>query len=128
MAAFAKPHIEKVASLEAKLTLADAKENVRNARAAAKKELNLSDAEMDGVEKLMVDHQIPNYKSGAEFFRLQKQAAVPTPASMQINATNEMPADAMAAMKKGPAALANFARKTAADLITGLRNGTVKVG
>mgnify|MGYP003395732057 CR=1 FL=1 len=40
VAAFAKPHIEKVASLEAKLTLADAKENVRNARAAAKKELN----------------------------------------------------------------------------------------
>lgn len=125
--AFAKPHIEKVAGLEAKLALSEAKENVRNARHAAQKELGLSDADMEGVEKLMVDHQIPNYKSGAEFFRLQRNSAIPTPAAI-INATNELPPDAMAAMKKGPVGLANFARNTAATMITDIRNGKLKVG
>jgi hypothetical protein len=85
-------------SLEDKVSMMEAERNVMATRAKAKKEHELSDDELEQVEKLMVDHQIPNYKTAAEFFRLQSKAATPTPSTMT---RVEMPRDAMAAFGKG---------------------------
>src|SRR5262245_43576502 len=46
---------------------------------AAKEKYNLTDEDMQAVSKLMVEQGIGNYGSAADYYRLQKQAATPTP-------------------------------------------------
>jgi len=47
----------------------------------------------------MVDKGIPNHKSAAEFYKMQKESAKPTPSAVHTTVT--LPQDSLAAMSKG---------------------------
>jgi hypothetical protein len=115
---------EKIAGLEKTILEGEAKGNIEKRRADLK-EQGFSITDIEGMEKWMVENQVPNYKTAAEFFKLQKQSVVPTP--YNISMTNELPKDALEVMKKGgKAALVNHARREASKAIDDLRSGKVK--
>lgn len=119
-----KTRDEKIQGLEKTILEGEAKGNIERKRADLKDQ-GFSEPEIEVLEKWMVDNQVPNYKTAAEFFKLQKQSAPPTP--FNISMTNELPKDALEVMKKGgKAALANHARSEAAKAIDDLRSGKVK--
>lgn len=85
-----KPHLDKISALEKRELERDVKERIREKREALSAE-GFSRDEIDSVEKLMVEKQIPDYKTAGEFFRLQSKSAAPTPASYV--AQNRLPVD-----------------------------------
>lgn len=80
VAAAVKPHIDKIAAMEAKELEREVKERIRVRRDELRDKGYTKD-EIDSIEKLMVDKQIPNHATAAEFFSVQRQTATPTPAN-----------------------------------------------
>lgn len=65
-------------ALEAKIQADEIRRNIQEKRAKTAKEHKLTDDQMVEVEKLMTDNQIPNYDTAAQFYTMQRKAAVPT--------------------------------------------------
>lgn len=79
-----KPHLDKIAEMEKKALEREVADRIRERREELR-EQGHSKEEIEAIEKVMVDHQIPSHKTAAEFFKLQRQTATPTPANFQMN-------------------------------------------
>jgi hypothetical protein len=66
-------------ALEAQLLEASVREQVRERRELLKRQKNLSDAQVEDVEKMMVEKGISNHDTAAEFYLSQQRLAEPTP-------------------------------------------------
>jgi len=89
----------RIQGLENKLHEYEIKEKIAERRNELKKEFGLRNSDIDEIEKLMVDKGIPNHKSAAEFYKMQKESAKPTPSAVHTPVT--LPQDSLAAMSKG---------------------------
>jgi len=90
---------ERIESLENKLQQYEIKETVQNRRNGLKKDYNFNDDDIESVEKLMVEYKIPEHKTAAEFFKMQRESAQPTPSAQHTPVS--LPQDSMNAMMKG---------------------------
>ncbi len=84
------PHLKKIADMEQRELQRDVKEKIEGKRRELRKD-GFSDDEIDAVEKLMTDKQIPDHKTAAEFYRLQSKQVTPTPANWSN--PNKLPLD-----------------------------------
>ena len=101
---------KKIASLEDKLFAREVQDRVMSARNQIVKDGLVSESDVSEVEKLMVEKKIPDHRTAAEFFKLQKESARPTPSAFT---PNTMPVD-MKSMGNNPA---DWARREAANAI-----------
>jgi hypothetical protein len=90
---------ERISSLENQLNEYKIRDEVIKRRQELKKEHRFNDDDIEEVEKLMVDRKIADHKTAADFFKMQKQQAVPTPHSPMTPVS--LPQDSLAAMNKG---------------------------
>jgi hypothetical protein len=117
---------ERVMQLESKLREKDAREELKSRRDnLIKKGLARDEADIDEIEKIMLEKNISNHETAAEYFDWMKQAATPTPNS---------------AMGYNPSALSKFdlskywknpqmgARDEAAKALTELRKNARPIG
>ena len=81
MRAYAKPLIDKVNSLEQQITSRQHVDNVLNKRNELY-EKGYNKTEVQQIESLMMEKQIPSHDTAAEFYRMQKKTATPTPSTM----------------------------------------------
>jgi hypothetical protein len=81
-AAELKKRDDKIASLEARLIEHDVIEGIKEKRQALVEKGLAKREDIPTIEKLMLDRKIPDYETAAEFHKLQKQIATPTPASV----------------------------------------------
>lgn len=68
--------------LEARLQEDDARRRVLAKREATMKAHKLTEDQMVEVEKIMTDHQIPNYETGAKYYAMERRVAEPTSSSI----------------------------------------------
>jgi hypothetical protein len=78
-----KTEREKREALERKIMENEARDNVRERRDSIRKKYQLTDADVEAVEKLMVDDKEVNWThdAAARVYLAQRQSATPTPAS-----------------------------------------------
>lgn len=74
------PHLKNIEKLTADNLKLQVERNIEAKRASLREDGYTKD-EIEAVEKLMVEKQIPDYKTAGEFFRLQAKAAPTTPAN-----------------------------------------------
>lgn len=118
---YAQPFVEKINGLENQLSEMKLKEKISSKQAELKKK-GYSDDEISEVQKLMIEKQIPSYETAAEYFKMQKQTATPTPSTMT---PISLPQNAMAAGRSGISGLKNWAQGEAFSAINDLRQGKV---
>jgi len=122
--AMAQPLVEKVASLERELLTRKVEDNIINHRSGLY-EKGFKKDEVTQIEKLMIDKQIPSHETAAEFYRMQKQTATPTPSTMT---PITLPTNVMESMKNGgQAGMNQWARGEAYSIISDLKAGRTLV-
>jgi hypothetical protein len=71
---------ERVEGIENRMRERDARDSLNERRQSLlKKGLAKDDADIESIEKIMLEKNIPNHETAAEYFDWMKQAAVPTP-------------------------------------------------
>jgi hypothetical protein len=122
--AMAQPLVEKVASLERELLTRKVEDNIINHRSGLY-EKGFKKNEVTQIEQLMIDKQIPSHETAAEFYRMQKQTATPTPSTMT---PITLPTNVMESMKNGgQAGMNQWARGEAYSIISDLKAGRTLV-
>lgn len=113
-AAFDKAE-QRVQALEAKLREKDALAELQRRRDALKeKNLVGSDKDVEEVEKLMLEKNIANHETAAEYWAWMKQSAAPTPSSYNPSAIGKF--DLSSYWKNPQTAARNEAAKALAEL------------
>lgn len=123
MLAFAKPHIDKVAALEKGILERDLKERLADKRAGLKSK-GYSDDEIAAIEKMMMEKSIPSHDTAAEYFRMERQLATPTPTSLQTG-VNTLPIDRKLIKEAG--GVKNWARMEAHKAADDIKAGRVRL-
>jgi hypothetical protein len=122
--AMAQPLVDKVASLERELLTRKVEDNIINHRSGLY-EKGFKKDEVTQIEQLMIDKQIPSHETAAEFYRMQKQTATPTPSTMT---PITLPTNVMESMKNGgQAGMNQWARGEAYSIISDLKAGRTLV-
>jgi hypothetical protein len=80
---------ERVMQLEAKLREKDAVDELNKRRNSLVKKGLASEADIDEIEKLMLEKGMTNHETAAEYFDWMKQAAEPTPTGYNPNVINK---------------------------------------
>ncbi len=104
----------------------DAEQRVKESRLSLR-EQGFKQTDVDAIEKIMIDKQIPNYETAAEFYKNSQSVAEPTPSVPVRGQTFAMPADSLASMKGGRQGLAKWARNEGTAALDEIRNGRVKL-
>ena len=102
----------------------DARDKLNSRRSSLKqKGLAASDDDIEQIERVMIEQQIPNHETAANYWQWMKQSATPTPASTY----NPSPLGHMSLDKfwKNPA---KGAREEAAQALMDLRKPTRPIG
>jgi hypothetical protein len=113
-----KPQLDRLAQLEKQVQEREAEERVRSARRKALEVSGVSRDDIPDIEKLMIEKQIPDHKTAAEFLAMQRKSAEPTPAAT-ANRTFGMPKTPD--LKEFNGNMQAWARKNAFDVIDQLR-------
>lgn len=116
------PHLTKMQKLEQDAIKHQVERNIETKRAELR-EQGFGKDEIDAVEKLMVEKQIPDYKTAGEFYRLQAQSAKPTPANWENK--NKLPVNKEGFKKEG--GYKNFFKQDAHQAIEDIRAGRIKL-
>ena len=124
MSTMAKPLIDKVASLEQQLLQKKVEDGIMNKRSSLY-DKGFKKDEVDQIEKLMVEKQIPSHDTAAEFFRMQRQSAAPTPSTMTPISLPKGPMEQMKA--GGQTAMNQWSRGEAYSIIDSIRQGKTLV-
>lgn len=120
MRAYAKPLIEKVESLENQLKVRQYEDQVHSQRNVLT-EQGFRKEEVAEIEKLMLEKSIPKHETAAEFYRMQKQTATPTPHTMT---PISLPTNAFDKMKSnGQTGLNQWSRGEAMSAISDVISG-----
>jgi hypothetical protein len=80
-------------SLESKQMEKEIRSRVDSEKRQAQDEFKLTDDDMKEVSKIMVENGIGTYKSAADYYRLQKQAAKPTTDKLHEHSSLTLPGD-----------------------------------
>jgi hypothetical protein len=113
----------RVASLEAKLHERDAIEKLEKRRSDLMQNGFVSNrAEIQEVEKIMIEKGITNHEAAAEYHKWMKQAAVPTPTGYNPNPMRQFD---LSAFRKNPV---QAAREVAAQAMTEFRRPARPIG
>jgi len=113
----------RVASLEAKLHERDAIEKLEKRRSDLMQNGFVSNrAEIQEVEKIMIEKGITNHEAAAEYHKWMKQAAVPTPTGYNPNPMRQFD---LSAFRKNPV---QAARDVAAQAMTEFRRPARPIG
>jgi len=124
MRSFAKPIVDKMQSLEQQLSQNNIKENIMSKRTSLY-EKGFKKDEVEQIEKLMLEKQIPNHETAADFFRMQQKTAAPTPSTMT---PISLPTNVMDKMKSGgQSGINQWARGEAYDVINQIKAGRTMV-
>jgi hypothetical protein len=122
--AMAQPLVDKVASLERELLTRKVEDNIINHRSGLY-EKGFKKDDVTQIEQLMIDKQIPSHETAAEFYRMQKQTATPTPSTMT---PITLPTNVMESMKNGgQTGMNQWARGEAYSIISDLKAGRTLV-
>lgn len=122
-----KTRDDQIAKLQADLLQRDVEQRTERARANLR-ESGFSKADVEAIEKLMVEKQIPSHDTAAEFYRGQQKIAEPAPHVPGPHPhTYTMPTDPLNALKGGKQALNKWGRETAAAALAEVRSGQVKL-
>ena len=113
-----RPQLDRLAQLEKQAQERDAEDRVRKSRKDALAVSGISRDDLPAIEKLMVDKKIPDHKTAAEFYDMQRKSAEPTPAA-GANRTFGMPKTPD--LKEFGGNMQAWARKNAFDVIDQLR-------
>jgi hypothetical protein len=114
-----KPMFDELNALKEQMARRDIEDKVKANRKAALSVDGVSRADLPAIEKLMVEKQIPDHKTAAEFFALQNRAADPTPANQ--GTTRTFGAPKLPDLKEFGGNQLAWARKTAAQAIDEFR-------
>jgi len=113
----------RVASLEAKLHERDAIEKLEKRRSDLMQNGFVSNrAEIQEVEKIMIEKGITNHEAAAEYHKWMKQAATPTPTGYNPNPMRQFD---LSAFRKNPV---QAAREVAAQAMTEFRRPARPIG
>ena len=122
--AMAQPLVDKVATLERQMLTRSVEDNIMGKRNSLY-EKGFKKDEVDQIEKLMIERQIPSHDTAAEFFKMQKQTATPTPSTMT---PITLPTNVMESMKNGgQSGMNQWARGEAYTVINDLKAGRTLV-
>lgn len=97
--------------------------DVEKRRENLKAAKGLSDADIAEVEKLMVDKNIANHETAADFLLMSRKSAQPTPSFTGYGSQQVPKPD----LKEFGGNMAQWARDQAAKTIHEIRNGAIKV-
>jgi hypothetical protein len=114
LAAARKENTDALAALQNKLAERDLRDELTRRRTAIKTERNLSDTDVEAIEKVMLDKGIQNHEAAADYWDWMRQAAKPTPAAYDRSFLNKENRTVLSDYWKNPAAAA---RANAADAI-----------
>lgn len=116
LASVTKPLHDKIESLEGKLRERDINERIESTRRKLVEDGIVSREEVPEIEKLMIEKKIPDHRTAAEFFKLQREQAKPTPSLYR----KSEPVVDFKTIGSNPAQWArNEAAKALADLASG---------
>lgn len=88
----------------------------------------MSEDDINAIEKIMQDEQIPNYATAAKYYQQSRQLAAPTPSTeTERNGRFELPADPLKAAKGGRNGLKEFGRSEANAAMNDLLAGRIKL-
>ena len=96
--------------------------DVEKRRLQLMKDKGLTEAQVGEVEALMVEKQIPNHETAADFYNMQRQAAKPTPYAGY--GSHQLP---KVDTKDFGGNIGQWARNEAAQTIHGIRSGAIKI-
>ena len=113
-----KPQLDRLAQLEKQVQERDAEDRVRAARKKALEIQGVTRDDIPAIEKLMVEKQIPDHKTAAEFLAMQRKSAEPTPAA---GAARTFALPKTPDLKEFGGNMQAWARKNAFDVIDQLR-------
>ena len=113
---------EKIASLERELLQDRVERDVEKRRNALMETKGLSKDQVGEVEALMVERNIPDHNTAADFYNMQRQMSKPTPYSGY--GTQQLP---KIETKDFGGNIAAWAKNEAAQTIHGIRSGAIKV-
>ena len=116
VAAGVKPYVDKIAALEAKQLEREVADRISAQRQSLMSDKGLSKADVDAVEKLMVEKGITSHETAADFLLAQRQAAAPTPSTGGFSQPS-MPKPDIKSMGVG-GNLNSWARNKATETIT----------
>ena len=114
-----QPHLDRLALLEKQSRDRDTQDRIKSQRKEALQVKGVSYEDLPQIEKMMLEKHIPDHKTAAEFYAMQRQAAEPTPASSAANRTFGMPKQPD--LKEFGGNMQAWARKSAFDVIDQLR-------
>lgn len=127
IAAAVKPLQDRLDEQMAEKIKKDAEDRVKAERAALR-EQGFSQADVEAIEKLMIDDKIASHASAAKHYKAQQQLAEPTPGTRQVDSLNySLPPDPLKALKGGRKSLAAWARNAATEAVNDLHSGRVKL-
>lgn len=116
----------KIQALENKLAEKDMRAELdRRRQSLISKGLAKDDAEVELIEKVMLDKNIANHETAAEYFNMSRQSATPTPPSYNRNVMDATAKDTLSKYWKNPV---TAARDTAAQALNELRRNPKAVG
>lgn len=104
---------KKIESLEQKLLEKETKERISERRQGLRENGFTAD-DVSAIEKLMVERQIPSHDTAADFYKLQKQAAIPTPSTSRTYQGSQL-ADMVKEFGKNPVNASREAAHKAID-------------
>ena len=114
---------QRVMQLENKLRERDAIESLEKKRNSLKaKGFAQSDEDVEAIEKVMVEKNIPNHETAAQYWEWMKQSAVPTPTGYNPSGLGKFD---LSQYWKNPQ---GAARNEAAKALTELRKNTRPIG
>jgi hypothetical protein len=117
-----KPYVDKINQLEQKFLAKDVETKIETKRKELRK-LGHNDDQIDAIEKLMVEKQIPDHATAAEFYKLQNQQTKPTPSNW--NGNNALPIDKEKAKLAG--GFKKFFMQDAHAAVDDIRNGKIRL-
>lgn len=123
IAAFAKPHIERVEKMSLELLKRDTQDKIEAKRRKLRDE-GYTQQDIDAIEKLMVEKQIPAHDTAAEHFKMSKQLATPTPSALSRTGVNTLPIDKKLVKEAG--GIRNWSRIEAHKAVDDIKAGRVK--
>lgn len=96
-----QPMTEQMEKMQKELLMRDMEKKVEGQRSKLRED-GYSAEEIASIEKLMVEKQIPSHETAANYFKMEKTLATPTPSSLATQSgVNRLPIDKTAIKEAG---------------------------
>lgn len=123
MQAYAKPAMDELAKMKADRIKEQVEGRIEKSRTELK-EQGFAKEDIEAIEKLMTEKQIPSHATAAEHYSMSKKLAQPAPASLRTM-TNTLPIDRKLVEEAG--GIKNWARNEAMKAADDIKSGRIKL-